>query len=152
MSEEMSATDKCAGFVLNKEGEEFVEQNANLFKYDLMYNPHRFESWQRLANIYDEVICGYCKNSDELDFFVCYLWLCFLTILVALTQEVDLLLNDGSKHINVAGWRKNATLPLRVETSRRRSRRCLLMSLALAKTSDQQVFPCSCVCVSIEHF
>jgi hypothetical protein len=56
-----------------------------------------------------------------------------------LIQEVDLLLNDGSKHINVVGWRKNATLPQRVETSRRRSRRCLLMSLALAKTSAQQV-------------
>ncbi|XP_024930366.2 calcineurin-binding protein 1 isoform X2 [Ziziphus jujuba] len=106
LSEEMSATDKWPGFVLTKEGEEFVQHNANLFKYDLLYNPLRFESWQRLGNIYDE--------------------------------EVDLLLNDGSKHINVAGWRKNATLPQRVETSRRRSRRCLLMSLALAKTSAQQ--------------
>ncbi|KAK4412567.1 Calcineurin-binding protein 1 [Sesamum alatum] len=105
-SEEMSATDKWAGFVLTKEGEEFVEHNANLFKYDLLYNPMRFESWQRLANIYDE--------------------------------EVDLLLNDGSKQINVLGWRKNATLPQRVETSRRRSRRCLLMTLALAKTATQQ--------------
>ncbi|XP_041019240.1 calcineurin-binding protein 1 isoform X3 [Juglans microcarpa x Juglans regia] len=105
-SEEMSATDKWPGFVLTREGEEFVQQNANLFKYDLLYNPLRFESWQRLANIYDE--------------------------------EVDLLLNDGSKHINVVGWRKNAALPQRVEISRRRSRRCLLMSLALAKTSDQQ--------------
>ncbi|KAM1773970.1 hypothetical protein ACFX12_043397 [Malus domestica] len=38
----------------------------------------------------------------------------------------------------MGGWRKNATLPQRVETSRRRSRRCLLMSLALAKTSVQQ--------------
>lgn len=56
-----------------------------------------------------------------------------------LRQEVDLLLNDGSKHINVVGWRKNPTLSERVETSRRRSRRCLLMSLALAKTSAQQV-------------
>ena len=53
-----------------------------------------------------------------------------------------MLLNDGSKHINVAGWRKNSTLPQRVETSRRRSRRCLLMSLALAKTSAQQVSYC----------
>ncbi|KAH1124905.1 hypothetical protein GYH30_014513 [Glycine max] len=106
LSEEMSATDKWPGFVLTKEGEEFVEQNAKLFKYDLMYNPLRFESWQRLGNIYDE--------------------------------EVDLLLNDGSKHVNVVGWRKNATLSERVETSRRRSRRCLLMSLALAKTSAQQ--------------
>ncbi|XP_030530545.2 calcineurin-binding protein 1 isoform X2 [Rhodamnia argentea] len=105
-SEEMSASDKWPGFVLTKEGEEFVQQNANLFKFDLLYNPLRFESWQRLANIYDE--------------------------------EVDLLLNDGSKHINVLGWRKNAALPQRVETSRRRSRRCLLMSLALAKTPDQQ--------------
>ncbi|KAK4742823.1 hypothetical protein SAY87_000824 [Trapa incisa] len=105
-SEEMSATDKWTGFVLTKEGEDFVQQNANLFKYDLLYNPLRFESWQRLANIYDE--------------------------------EVDLLLNDGSKHINVMGWRKNASLPLRVETSRRRSRRCLIMSLALAKTPDEQ--------------
>ncbi|XVF48614.1 hypothetical protein PTKIN_Ptkin03bG0204200 [Pterospermum kingtungense] len=105
-SEEMNATDKWPGFVLTKEGEEFVQQNANLFKYDLLYNPLRFESWQRLGNIYDE--------------------------------EVDLLLNDGSKHINVSGWRKNTTLPQRVETSRRRSRRCLLISLALAKTSEQQ--------------
>ncbi|XP_028228288.1 calcineurin-binding protein 1-like isoform X1 [Glycine soja] len=106
LSEEMSATDKWPGFVLTKEGEEFVEQNAKLFKYDLMYNPLRFESWQRLGNIYDE--------------------------------EVDLLLNDGSKHVNVVGWRNNATLSERVETSRRRSRRCLLMSLALANTSAQQ--------------
>ncbi|XP_056176794.1 calcineurin-binding protein 1 isoform X2 [Syzygium oleosum] len=105
-SEEMSASDKWPGFVLTKEGEEFVQQNANLFKFDLLYNSLRFESWQRLANIYDE--------------------------------EVDLLLNDGSKHINVLGWRKNAALSQRVETSRRRSRRCLLMSLALAKTPDQQ--------------
>ncbi|XP_057954902.1 calcineurin-binding protein 1 isoform X2 [Malania oleifera] len=115
-SEEMSATDKWPGFVLTKEGEEFVEQNANLFKYDLIYNPLRFESWQRLANIYDEVFSTFSF----------------------LTYEVDLLLNDGSKHINVAGWGKNATLPQRVETSRRRSRRCLLMSLALAKTTVQQ--------------
>ncbi|KAJ1409794.1 Tetratricopeptide-like helical domain superfamily [Sesbania bispinosa] len=106
LSEEMSATDKWPGFVLTKEGDEFVEQNAKLFKYDLMYNPLRFDSWQRLGNIYDE--------------------------------EVDLLLNDGSKHINVVGWRKTPTLSERVETSRRRSRRCLLMSLALAKTSAQQ--------------
>lgn len=106
LSEEMNATDKWPGFVLTKEGEEFVQQNANLFKYDLLYNPLRFESWQRLGNTYDE--------------------------------EVDLLLNDGSKHINVAGWRKNVTLPQRVDTSRRRSRRCLLMSLALAKTPAQQ--------------
>lgn len=55
LSEEMSATDKWPGFVLTKEGGEFVEQNAKLFKYDLMYNPLRFESWQRLGNIYDEV-------------------------------------------------------------------------------------------------
>ncbi|CAL0319261.1 unnamed protein product [Lupinus luteus] len=106
VSEEMSATDKWPGFVLTKEGEEFVKQNTKLFKYDLMYNPLRFESWQRLGNFYDE--------------------------------EVDLLLNDGSKHVNVVGWRKTPTLSERVETSRRRSRRCLLMSLALAKTSAQK--------------
>ncbi|XP_057248653.1 calcineurin-binding protein 1 isoform X2 [Beta vulgaris subsp. vulgaris] len=106
LSEETSATDKWPGFVLTKEGEDYVEQSANLSKYDLLFNPLRFESWQRLANIYDE--------------------------------EVDLLLNDGSKNINVTGWRKNASLPRRVESSRRRSRRCLLMSLALAKTSEQQ--------------
>ncbi|KAJ8637861.1 hypothetical protein MRB53_012128 [Persea americana] len=105
-AEETSATDKWPGFVLTKEGEEFVEQNANLFKYDLLYNPLRFESWQRLANIYDE--------------------------------EVDLLLNDGSKHKNVVEWRKHTTLPQRVQISRRRSRRCLLMSLALAKTTIQK--------------
>ncbi|CAI9093601.1 OLC1v1029145C2 [Oldenlandia corymbosa var. corymbosa] len=106
LSEEMSATDKWPGFVLTKEGEDFVEQSAKLFKYDLLYNPLRFESWQRLANLYDE--------------------------------EVDLLLNDGSKQINVSSWRKNADLPQRVERSRRRSRRCLLMTLALAKTAVQQ--------------
>ncbi|KAJ0768780.1 putative tetratricopeptide-like helical domain superfamily, histone transcription regulator 3/CABIN1 [Helianthus annuus] len=105
-SEEMSATDKWAGFVLTKEGEEFVQQTAKLFKYDLLFNPSRFESWQSLATIYDE--------------------------------EVDLLLNDGSKQINVTGWRKNETFARRVDTSRRRSRRCLLMTLALAKTAIQQ--------------
>lgn len=105
-AEDTSATDKYAGFVLRKEGEEFVEQSANLFKYDLLYNPLRFESWQKLANIYDE--------------------------------EVDLLLNDGSKHINIMDWRKNSSLPQRVEIGRRRSRRCLLMSLSLAKTPIQQ--------------
>lgn len=63
-AEEISATDKYPGFVLKKEGEEFVEQNANLFKYDLLYNPLHFESWQKLANIYDEVghICT-CISS-----------------------------------------------------------------------------------------
>ncbi|CAH9121246.1 unnamed protein product [Cuscuta epithymum] len=105
-SEELSATDKWAGFVLTKEGDDFVQQNANLFKYDLLYNPFRLESWQRLGNIYDE--------------------------------EVDLLLNDGSKQINVLGWRNNSKLSERVEASRRRSRRCLLMTLALAKTAVQQ--------------
>ncbi|PWA96496.1 tetratricopeptide repeat (TPR)-like superfamily protein [Artemisia annua] len=105
-SEEISATDKWAGFVLTKEGEDFVQQTAKLFKYDLLFNPLRFESWQRLATIYDE--------------------------------EVDLLLNDGSKQINVTGWRKNASYSQRVDTSRRRSRRCLLMTLALANTADQQ--------------
>lgn len=62
-SEEMSATDKWPGFVLTKEGEEFVQQNAHLFKYDLMYNPLRFESWQRLANIYDEVKFPFSSSS-----------------------------------------------------------------------------------------
>ncbi|XP_075508273.1 calcineurin-binding protein 1-like isoform X2 [Primulina tabacum] len=66
----------------------------------------RFQSWQRLANLYDE--------------------------------EVDLLLNDGSKQINVVGWRRNSNLPQRVEASRRRSRRCLLMTFGLAKTASQQ--------------
>lgn len=54
-SEEMSATDKWAGFVLTKEGEEFVQQTAKLFKYDLLFNPSRFESWKSLATVYDEV-------------------------------------------------------------------------------------------------
>ncbi|KAK9699813.1 hypothetical protein RND81_08G196900 [Saponaria officinalis] len=105
-SEETSATDKWPGFVLTKEGEDFVVESAKLSKYDLLFNPLRFESWRRLSNIYDE--------------------------------EVDLLLNDGSKNLNVMSWRKNASLPQRVEASRRRSRRCLLMSLALAKTPEQQ--------------
>ncbi|KAM0859920.1 hypothetical protein ACQ4PT_046877 [Festuca glaucescens] len=54
-AEDISASDKYTGFVLKKEGGEFVEQSANLFKYDLLYNPLRFESWQKLANLYDEV-------------------------------------------------------------------------------------------------
>ncbi|XP_068647535.1 calcineurin-binding protein 1 [Aristolochia californica] len=105
-AEEMTASDKWPGFVLTKEGEDFVEQNAHLFKYDLLYNPLRFETWQRLAHIYDE--------------------------------EVDLLLNDGSKHINVVEWRKHPTFPQRVEASRRRARRCSLMSVALAKNPSQK--------------
>ncbi|KAG9455727.1 hypothetical protein H6P81_000235 [Aristolochia fimbriata] len=105
-AEEISASDKWPGFVLTKEGEDFVEQNAHLFKYDLLYNPLRFESWQRLAHIYDE--------------------------------EVDLLLNDGSKHINVVEWRKHPTFPQRVEASRRRARRCSFMGVALAKNPSQK--------------
>ncbi|KAF0927405.1 hypothetical protein E2562_032713 [Oryza meyeriana var. granulata] len=104
--EDISASDKYTGFVLKKEGGEFVQQSANLFKYDLLYNPLRFESWQKLANLYDE--------------------------------EVDLLLNDGSKHISILDWRTNTTLTQRVETGRRHSRRCLLMSLALAKTTSDK--------------
>lgn len=57
-AEDASAAEKYAGFVLQKEGEDFVEQNANFFKYDLLYNPLHFESWQKLANIYDEVLLG----------------------------------------------------------------------------------------------
>ncbi|XP_078148770.1 tetratricopeptide repeat (TPR)-like superfamily protein isoform X3 [Carex rostrata] len=105
-AEDTSATDKYAGFVLKKEGEEFVEQNANILKYDLLYNPLRFKSWQKLAHIYDE--------------------------------EVDLLLNDGSKHMSISDWKKNTTMHERVHTGRRRSRRCLLMSLALASTSADE--------------
>ncbi|CAK9882527.1 unnamed protein product [Sphagnum jensenii] len=104
--EDMSASDKWPGFVLTKEGEDFVEQNANLFKYDLCYNPTRFESWQKLAKLYDE--------------------------------EVDLLLNDGSKNLSALDWRKSGLLPSRVELSRRQSRRCLLMALALASTPEQK--------------
>ncbi|XP_006651699.2 calcineurin-binding protein 1 [Oryza brachyantha] len=104
--EDISASDKYTGFVLKKEGGEFVQQSANLFKYDLLYNPLRFESWQKLANLYDE--------------------------------EVDLLLNDGSKHISILDWRTNTTLIQRVEMGRRHSRRCLLMSLALAKNASDK--------------
>ncbi|RLN43312.1 uncharacterized protein C2845_PM01G32550 [Panicum miliaceum] len=105
-AEDISATDKHTGFVLKKEGEEFVEQSANIFKYDLLYNPLRFESWQKLSNLYDE--------------------------------EVDLLLNDGSKHISILDWRSNTDLIRRVEMGRRHSRRCLLMSSLLAKTAPEQ--------------
>lgn len=85
------------------------------------------------------LICECCRNQNRAQ-----LWCGKVSFSNdPFLQEVDLLLNDGSKHINVAGWRKSATLPQRVETSRRRSRRCLLMSLALAKTSVQQVRPLS---------
>uniref|UniRef100_A0A7N0ZVX4 Uncharacterized protein n=1 Tax=Kalanchoe fedtschenkoi TaxID=63787 RepID=A0A7N0ZVX4_KALFE len=59
-SEDMSATDKWPGFV---EGEEFVEQNAKLYKYDLMSNPLHFESWQRLAHIVQDVVPSYDQRS-----------------------------------------------------------------------------------------
>jgi len=51
----MSASDKWPGFVLTKEGEDFVQTNANYFKYDLCYNSMRFDSWLKLAKILDEV-------------------------------------------------------------------------------------------------
>ncbi|KAH7425899.1 hypothetical protein KP509_11G076900 [Ceratopteris richardii] len=104
--EEGSASDKWPGFVLTKEGEEFVEQNAKLIKYDLMYNNMRFESWHKLANLFDE--------------------------------EVDLMLNDGSKTCSALEWHTNGNLLKRVDTGRRRTRRCLLMSMALANTPDEQ--------------
>eukprot|EP00250_Pteridium_aquilinum_P016505 c23135_g1_i3 orf=228-6338(+) len=104
--EEASASDKWPGFVFTKEGEDFVEQNAKLIKYDLMYNIDRFESWHKLASLYDE--------------------------------EVDLMLNDGSKTCSALEWHKNASLIKRVEIGRRRTRRCLLMSMALAKTPEQE--------------
>ena len=53
--EDISASDKWPGFVLTKEGEEFVQTNANYFKYDLCYNSMRFESWLKLAKTLDEV-------------------------------------------------------------------------------------------------
>nr|BBB89279.1 tetratricopeptide-like helical domain containing protein [Hordeum vulgare subsp. vulgare] len=106
-AEDTSPSDKYTGFVLKKEGGEFVEQSANLFKYDLLYNPLRFESWQRLSSLYDE--------------------------------EVDLLLNDGSKHISILDWGTNTALIQRVEAGRRHSRRSLMMSLILAKTIPDQV-------------
>ncbi|KAE8809006.1 hypothetical protein D1007_14433 [Hordeum vulgare] len=106
-AEDTSPSDKYTGFVLKKEGGEFVEQSANLFKYDLLYNPLWFESWQRLSSLYDE--------------------------------EVDLLLNDGSKHISILDWGTNTALIQRVEAGRRHSRRSLMMSLILAKTIPDQV-------------
>jgi calcineurin-binding protein cabin-1 len=56
---------------------------------------------------------------------------------------VDLLLNDGSKHMSITDWKKNTTLHERVHTGRRRSRRCLLMSLVLASTPADEVLFCS---------
>jgi calcineurin-binding protein cabin-1 len=38
-AEDICANDKYTGFALQKEGGELVEQSANLFKYDLLYNP-----------------------------------------------------------------------------------------------------------------
>lgn len=63
--EDISASDKYTGFVLKKEGGEFVQQSANLFKYDLLYNPLRFESWQKLANLYDEVMFIWLQQLIE---------------------------------------------------------------------------------------
>lgn len=70
--EDISASDKWAGFVLTKEGEEFVEQNAKLLKYDLCYNPLRFESWNKLAKIYDEVrLSSTSSVADKFSFCDC---------------------------------------------------------------------------------
>lgn len=84
------------------------------------------------------LVCGRFLqlNVETAIKFCCFA--CF-NIFVTCVQEVDLLLNDGSKQINAAAWKKNSTLSVRVETSRRRSRRCLLMTLALAETAVQQV-------------
>ncbi|GBG76720.1 hypothetical protein CBR_g22939 [Chara braunii] len=54
--EEMSASVQWAGFVLTKEGEEFVEHNSNLINYDLCYHPMRYESWYRMATLHDEAV------------------------------------------------------------------------------------------------
>ncbi|KAM1119087.1 hypothetical protein EV1_042902 [Malus domestica] len=66
-----------------------------------------------------------------------------LTSSFIITRKILAFCFPCSEHIldnlHAAGWRKNATLPQRVETSRRRSRRCLVMSLALAKTSVQHL-------------
>lgn len=67
-----------------------------------------------------------------------------------LPQEVDLLLNDGSKHISILDWRTNTPLIQRVEAGRRHSRRSLMMSLILAKTIPDQVYP-SVYCFSGTH-
>lgn len=53
--EDMSASEKWPGFVLTKEGEEFVQTNTHYLTYDLCYNPLRYESWLKLAKILDEV-------------------------------------------------------------------------------------------------
>ena len=62
-------------------------------------------------------------------------------------QEVDLLLNDGSKHISILDWRTNTDLIRRVEMGRRHSRRCLLMSSLLAKTAPEQVSSSNLLCI-----
>ena len=65
----MSASEKWPGFVLTKEGEEFVQTNANYLTYDLCYNPLRYESWLKLAKILDEVqqfsVCLIVSLSDS---------------------------------------------------------------------------------------
>ena len=62
-----------------------------------------------------------------------------IVVNVSILQEVDLMLNDGSKHINVVEWKKQINLTRRVDISRRRSRRCSVMSLDLSKTPEEQV-------------
>ena len=73
------------------------------------------------------VLLGYLRISKD------------IVVNVSILQEVDLMLNDGSKHINVVEWKKQSNLTQRVDISRRRSRCCSLMSLALATTPEQQV-------------
>ena len=50
----MSSTDKFPSFVHTEEGEDFVQQNDNICKFDLLYNPLHFESWKKIANTYDK--------------------------------------------------------------------------------------------------
>ncbi|KAI7988468.1 Calcineurin-binding protein 1 [Camellia lanceoleosa] len=66
--EEMSATDKWAGFVLTKEGEEFVEQNANLFKYDLQVRYIDYWHWN-VVPFYDQRSVLPLKDSAWMMFF-----------------------------------------------------------------------------------
>ncbi|KAF2300067.1 hypothetical protein GH714_007884 [Hevea brasiliensis] len=66
LSEEMSATDKWPGFVLTKEGEEFVQQNANLFEYDLLHNPLRLRVGNSLEIFMMREDCSHAFYMEKL--------------------------------------------------------------------------------------
>lgn len=53
--EEINAGLEAPGFALSDEGRRYFKSMQSYYKYDLCYHPERLASWERIAEIYDEV-------------------------------------------------------------------------------------------------